>query len=49
MMGAMHRRVAAVLAAAVMVAGVGALARPAAADLPIYIETGMPGPTARWA
>ena len=44
MMGAMHRRVAAVLAAAVMVAGVGALARPAAADLPIYIETGTPGP-----
>ena len=40
----MRARTAAVLAAALVAVGLAALARPAAADLPIYVETGTAGP-----
>jgi hypothetical protein len=44
MMGAVRPRLVAVLAVVVVALGLGALARPAGADLPIYVETGTAGP-----
>jgi lysophospholipase L1-like esterase len=44
MMDAMRPRFAIALVAGVLAAAIGALARPAAADLPIYVETGTGGP-----
>jgi hypothetical protein len=44
MMDGMRPRLVVALAVTVLALGLGALARPAAADLPIYIETGTGGP-----
>src|SRR5215218_261939 len=40
----MRSRIAVVLAAVVLAVGLGAVAGPAGADLPIYVETGTAGP-----